>query len=45
MKQKNPKAFVTMPKELKEAVEHSASKMHCSQAEIVRAALYQYLRK
>lgn len=41
----NPKLLVTLPKKLKETLAKVAAVRNCSQAEIVRAALYQHLRK
>ena len=42
---KNPRLLVTLPKGLKTLVENEAVRQNCSQAEIVKAALYRYLEK
>jgi len=41
----SPKFIVTLPPALKRVVEKAAQHRGCSQAEIVKAALYEHLRE
>lgn len=42
---KKPRLIFTLPLALKQAVEQAAEHRGCSQAEIVKAALYEHLRQ
>ena len=42
-KRNNPRLILTLPKALKRVVEKAAEHRNCSQAEIVKAALYEHL--
>lgn len=41
----NPRIIVTLPPILKRVLEQTADHRECSNAEIVRAALYEHLRE